>query len=64
MASDVRTPVLVGAAAVVERVEDPREAAEPLDLMEQALRGAEVDAGTTSLLRDMDSIWAPRGFWA
>ena len=64
MASDVRTPVLVGAAAVVEHFEDPREAAEPLGLMEQALRDAEVDAGTTSLLCDMDSIWAPRGFWA
>ncbi len=64
MALDPRTPVLVGAAAVTQHVEDPGEASEPLDLMEQALRKACEDAGSKRLLEEVDSIWAPRGFWA
>lgn len=64
MALDPRTPVLVGAAAVTQHVEDPGDASEPLDLMEQALRQAASDAGSDALLRGVDSIWAPRGFWA
>ena len=36
MSRDPRTPVLVGVAALVERPEDPIDAAEPLELMEDA----------------------------
>ena len=64
MALDPRTPVLVGVAAVTQHVEDPAEASEPLDLMEEALRRAADDAGSKALLERVDSIWAPRGFWA
>ena len=66
MALDPRTPVLVGAAAVTQHVDDPgAEASEPLDLMEQAVRAARrEDAGSKVLLEQADSIWAPRGFWA
>jgi acetyl-CoA C-acetyltransferase len=56
--------VLVGVQAVVERPDDPIDAAEPLDLMERALRGAAADAGAPALLAEVDAIWAPRGFWA
>jgi len=61
---DPRTPVLVGVHALAERPEDPMEAAEPLDLMDQALRGAAIDAGAPALLEQLDSFWTPRGFWA
>jgi acetyl-CoA C-acetyltransferase len=64
MALDPRTPVLVGAAAVTQHVDDPRDASEPLDLMEEALRRAAEDAGSKALLEGVDSIWAPRGFWS
>lgn len=64
MSLDPRTPVLVGAAAVTQHVEDPAEASEPLDLMEEALRLAAEDAGSKKILQSVDSIWSPRGFWA
>lgn len=64
MTADARTPVLVGAAALVQHAEDPSRASEPLDLMEAVLRDAADDAGSKALLTSVDSIWAPRGFWA
>lgn len=64
MSLDPRTPVLVGAAAVTQHVEDPLDASEPLDLMQEALEGAALDAGSKALLACVDSIYAPRGFWA
>lgn len=64
MPADPRTPVLVGAAAVVQRVDDPTQASEPLDLMEESLRKAAEDAGEPGLLAAVDRIWTPRGFWS
>jgi acetyl-CoA C-acetyltransferase len=58
-----RVPVLVGAAAVSQRAEDPREAREPLRLMAEALERAADDAGSRALLERADSIRIPRGFW-
>lgn len=58
-----RTPVLVGAAAVQQREEDPTRAREPLDLMVSALEAAADDAGNRELLAAADSVRAPRGFW-
>src|SRR5262245_10565341 len=60
---DDRTPVLVGAAAVQQREDDPGRAREPLELMLEALRRAAEDAGDRSLLSRADRIEAPRGFW-
>lgn len=64
MSVDPRTPVLVGAAAVVQRGDDPSQLAEPLDLMEESGRLAADDAGSSVLLSQLDRIWATRGFWA
>jgi acetyl-CoA C-acetyltransferase len=58
------TPVLVGVGQVLQRLEDPREAAEPLELMERALALAGSDAGAPDLLRRADSIYVPRGAWS
>ena len=58
-----RSPVLVGAAAVQQRCDDPREAREPLALMGDALERAARDAGAPTLLARADSIRIPRGFW-
>ena len=60
---DSRTPVLVGAAAVQQRLDDPRAALEPVELMVTALERAAADAGTHSLLAQANSIRVPRGFW-
>jgi len=58
-----RCPVLVGVAVVQQHGSDPRDAAEPLVLMGDALEGAAEDAGARALLARADSIRIPRGFW-
>lgn len=60
---DPRTPVVVGVAAASQRFDDPADALEPIDLMEQALVGAADDAGTSGLLEAIDEIRVPRGMW-
>ena len=54
MSVDPRTPVLVGAAAVVQKGDDPSQLAEPLDLMEESGRLAADDAGSSILLAELD----------
>ncbi len=51
-----RTPVIVGAAQIVQRAADPALAREPLGLMEDALRAAAEDAGAPELLAQADSV--------
>jgi acetyl-CoA C-acetyltransferase len=58
-----RTPVLVGAAAISQRSEDPRVAQEPLELLVAAFERAAEDAGSRALLARADRVAAPRGFW-
>ena len=57
-----RTPVLVGAAQLVQRAEDPALAREPLVLMRDALRAAGEDAGAPALLARADSVCVTQGF--
>ncbi len=56
-------PVLVGAAAVMQRADDPRSAREPIALMGDALARAAEDAGSPALLARADAVRVPRGFW-
>jgi acetyl-CoA C-acetyltransferase len=63
MSLDPKTPVVVGVGAVTQHVEDPREGAEALVLMARALERAAEDAGSESILTEIDTIWTPRGFW-
>jgi len=58
-----RPPAIAGVGQVVQRVEDPREAASPLSLMEQALRLAAEDAGAPKMLESIDAIYVPHGLW-
>ena len=57
------TPVLVGVAAVQQKIADFHQALEPLALMEQALRDAAADAGSAALLARADEILVPKGIW-
>jgi len=63
MGMDPKTPVLVGAGAVQQRIDDATQALEPIDLMIRALTAAGADAGVPELLTVADSVRAPRGFW-
>lgn len=58
-----RTPVLVGCHQIVQRVDDPRDGVEPLELMARAIQGAGEDAGAPALVRQADSIRVPHGLW-
>jgi len=57
------TPVLVGVAAVQQKIDDYRLALEPVALMEQALRDAAADAGSLVLLEKADEILVPKSLW-
>jgi acetyl-CoA C-acetyltransferase len=48
-------PVIIGVGEVTEKIRDPLQGNEPIALMEQALRAAELDAGA-SLLATIDSL--------
>lgn len=62
MSIDPRTPILVGAGAVSQRIEDHTAAREPIELMIEALERAADDAGTRDLLARASVIRAPKGF--
>jgi acetyl-CoA C-acetyltransferase len=55
--------VLVGCGQVTQRVSDPSEGVEPLELMLAASERAAEDAGSRELLRRADSIRVGRGVW-
>ncbi len=61
--SKTRTPVLVGAAVITQREDDPLAAKEPLALMCDALARASEDCGSRALLARADWVRVPRGFW-
>ena len=63
MSVDPRTPVLIGWGTAQQRLDDPAQAREPVELMIAALERAADAAGDRGLLARADSIRAPRGFW-
>jgi acetyl-CoA C-acetyltransferase len=63
MATDDRTPILVGVAQVEQRVDDPSAAKEPLDLMVEAVKAAAEDCGNPNILKEADSVRVIRGIW-
>ncbi len=56
MAVDPRTPVIIGVGQFLDREADPARPMEPTDLMAEALRAAEHDAGTPGALADADVV--------
>ncbi len=63
MRLDPRTPVLVGVGAIQQKLDDPLQALEPIELMIAAVDRAAADSGCRALLERADSIRVPRGFW-
>lgn len=53
---DPRLPVLVGVGQITRRVDDGAAVLEPVDLMAEALRAAELDTGATGVVAGADSI--------
>lgn len=63
MSIDPRTPVVVGVAQVVQRLDDPTHAREALDLMAQALSEAGDDSGSERILSRLEEIVVVPGHW-
>ncbi|MEO6124130.1 MAG: acetyl-CoA acetyltransferase [Ilumatobacteraceae bacterium] len=64
MSADPNTPVIVGAAAVHQRVDDPVLALEPLALIRAAFESAAADAGSNALLDAASVVLLTQGMWA
>lgn len=58
-----RRPALAGVAQITQKLEDPRLARSPIELMEQAIRDAAEDAGAPKLVESLDAIYVPKGIW-
>lgn len=58
-----QTPVLVGVAAVQQRIEEAGQGREASELMVAALEQAAADAGNRDLLTRADRIEVPKGLW-
>ncbi len=56
------TPVLVGIAQLEQRIDDPSQAREPIELMIDAVKAAAADAGSTALL-NTTAVRVVRGIW-
>ncbi len=63
MSATDNTPVLVGVHQVLQREPDYERAAEPLELMRQALAGAIEDSGSRALAKAAGSVRVVRGIW-
>ncbi len=63
MTSAQEIPVLAGVGQILQRADNPREAAEPLQMMIAALEEAGEDAAAPELLRRADSVYVVRGAW-
>jgi len=59
----VQTPVIVGVGQLLQRADDPRTAAEPLEMMISVVEQAGRDCGAPSLLQRARSIYVIRGLW-
>ncbi len=57
------TPILVGAAQLEQRIDDPTAGREPVTLMIDAVRRAAEDTGSPSLLGSASSVRVIRGIW-
>ena len=63
MSELLNQPVLVGVAAVQQRIEEAGEGLESVELMIEALRRAADDAGARELLSRANRIEVPKGIW-
>ena len=58
-----RTPILIGIGTATQRLDDPLQAMEPIELMIRAATMAGRDAGKPAALSGVERIYVPRGRW-
>ncbi len=64
MSSAHETPVIAGVGQRLQRAEDPREAAEPLEMMISAVGAARDDSEAPGLLQRARAMYVIRGLWS
>ncbi len=57
------TPVIIGVGFCQEKLEDALTSSEPYQLMINAVRDAALDAGSNTILQQLDSISVEQGMW-
>ena len=57
------TPVIIGVGQLLQRVADPLEGLEPIDMMVEAVKKASEDSGVPYLLPNVESVRVIRGMW-
>lgn len=57
------TPVIIGVSQLEQRITDPLEGKQPIDMMIDAVRAAALDAGNPALVGDVESVRVIRGVW-
>jgi acetyl-CoA C-acetyltransferase len=57
------TPVIIGISQIQQRVKDEFSGDEPIDMMIDAVNQAADDAGSRSLLKNLESVRVIRGVW-
>lgn len=57
------TPVIIGVSQILQRLTDPLDGKEVIDLMVDAVSKAAEDAGNPKLIKDVDSLRVIRGVW-
>jgi acetyl-CoA C-acetyltransferase len=63
MTCDDHLPIAVGVGSISQRLQNPKDAHEPLDLMIRAARKAESDSGVPGLLSSVEYVAVPTGRW-
>ncbi len=58
-----RTPVVIGIAQHLQRVEDPRQGEQPVDMMVTAARQCIADCGNSAAIHQIQSVRVIRGLW-
>ena len=64
MMPDPSAPLIAGAAAVQQRLDDPTAADDALTLMRRAIEAAAADAGSRGLLEAATVLMLPQGTWS
>ncbi len=57
------TPVIIGVGQLLQRINDPLQGKEPIDMMVAAVKKAAEDAGNPGLLKQVESVCVIRGAW-
>ena len=60
---NANTPVLIGVSQILQRLTNPLEGKQPIDMMVDAVKQAAEDTGNPKLIDELESVRVIRGIW-